>query len=205
MSLFPLVHSAHFPLLVLLTIIRINVNAENVTSPTFRNVLYQINDVLNTVGSPTNTATLLLDTFVYLTFYTLIPRFIISIRELYDQDVRGRFHIDTGFGVLSRSNAGLDMTVSGMIFADSNQGPEVEGGTDGSGDPEMGARVLHGSSLDENALDQGFEIGELVRTLHPQVGATSYCHNDTHLFFLLRDSTLFFERRTYAAAALDEH
>ncbi|KAF8126694.1 hypothetical protein EV363DRAFT_1267891 [Boletus edulis] len=147
------------------------------------NMLYQINDVLNTVGSPTNTAALLLDTFVYITFYTLIPRFIISIRELYDQDVRGRFHIDTGFGVLSRSNAGLDMTVSGIVFAGTNQGPEVEGGTDGTGDPEMGARVLHGSSLDANASGQEFEIGELVRTLHPHVSATSCRHHDAHLFF----------------------
>ncbi|KAF8125312.1 hypothetical protein EV363DRAFT_1107234, partial [Boletus edulis] len=132
-------------------------------------VVYQINDVLTTVGTPTNTATLLRAAFVYITFYTLIPRFIIGIRELYDRDIRGRFHIDTGFGVQSGPNAGLDTTVSGMVFADVNQGPDVEDSTDNSGDLEMGAGALHKSNLHGNTphggRDQGCEIGELVRTL----------------------------------------
>ncbi|KAF8452911.1 hypothetical protein L210DRAFT_3499738 [Boletus edulis BED1] len=94
-------------------------------------------------------ASILLATFPYIIFYTLIPRFIIGIRELYDRDTHGRFHIDTGFGVRSRSSVGLDTTVSAMVFVDGDQGPEVEGGTDNSGGLEAGRRV-HWSGLNVN-------------------------------------------------------
>jgi len=47
-----------------------------------------------------------------------MPRFIISVRELYEHDLRGRWQgIDTGFGVHSqptRENA----TVSAVVFLD---------------------------------------------------------------------------------------
>ncbi|KAF8125305.1 hypothetical protein EV363DRAFT_1299274 [Boletus edulis] len=99
------------------------------------NVLYQVYVMLNTAGTPTTRigTAHFVGTFVYtVTFYTLIPRFIIGIRELYDGDVRGRPHIDTGFGVQSRSNTGLDTTMSAMVFVDGNHGPEVDGSTDNS-------------------------------------------------------------------------
>ncbi|KAF8125282.1 hypothetical protein EV363DRAFT_1586412 [Boletus edulis] len=89
--------------------------------------------------APTNNASLLLNTFIYIIFDTLIPRFIISIRELYDRDIRDRFHIDTGLGALSRSDSGLDTTMSAMAFVDGNQDPEVEGSTDNSKDLENGS------------------------------------------------------------------
>ncbi|KAF8119164.1 hypothetical protein EV363DRAFT_1593394 [Boletus edulis] len=114
------------------------------------NVLYQIFDVLSFTQTQYNTAaSILLATFPYIIFYTLIPRFIIGIRELYDRDTHGRFHIDTGFGVRSRSSVGLDTTVSAMVFVDGDQGPEVEGGTDNSGGLEAGRRV-HWSGLNVN-------------------------------------------------------
>ncbi|KAF8446340.1 hypothetical protein L210DRAFT_2971433 [Boletus edulis BED1] len=114
----------------------------------FVNVLYQIDYVLAyTVLS--NITVFFLSAFIYVAFYTLIPRFIISIRELYDHDIRGRFHIDTGFGLRSRSNPGLDTTVSAMVFVGGDQGPEVEGGTDNSGDLELG--TVHGSGLNEGS------------------------------------------------------
>ena len=61
------------------------------------------------------------------------PRFIISIRELYDRDLRGRWNgIDSGFGVLSQAGASEDVVVSAIAFADVNprqeDGQAVEGG-----------------------------------------------------------------------------
>ncbi|KAF8552119.1 hypothetical protein OG21DRAFT_174615 [Imleria badia] len=95
------------------------------------NMLYQIACVLNQGGTaPNSTSILLLDAFVYIIFYPLIPRFIISIRELYDGDVRGRLQgIDTGFGVLSQANTARDTTVSAMVFMDVNPvcNPQMEG------------------------------------------------------------------------------
>ncbi|KAF8126698.1 hypothetical protein EV363DRAFT_1452740 [Boletus edulis] len=58
---------------------------------------------------------------------------------------------DTGFGLRSRSNPGLDTTVSAMVFVGGDQGPEVESGTDNSGDLELGHR-RHGSGLNEGSL-----------------------------------------------------
>ncbi|KAF8452901.1 hypothetical protein L210DRAFT_3639344 [Boletus edulis BED1] len=113
------------------------------------NVLYQAIEVFSVFPVQTNTI-FFLDVFNYVAFYTLIPRFIISIRELYDRDIRGRFHIDTGFGLRSRSNPGLDTTVSALVFVVGDQGPEVESGTDNSGDLELG--TVHGSGLNEGSL-----------------------------------------------------
>ncbi|KAF8449462.1 hypothetical protein L210DRAFT_863951 [Boletus edulis BED1] len=92
------------------------------------NVLYHITSLLFFLN---NNAILWLSTFAYVYFYALVPRFIISIRELYDRDVHGRFHIDTGFGIHSRSNVGANTTISAMVFTDDNLGErqdfEVEG------------------------------------------------------------------------------
>lgn len=58
--------------------------------------------------------------------YTLTPRFILSIREMYARDVQGRREggIDTGFG-LSLSSRDADATIA---FADveQNEGSYVE-------------------------------------------------------------------------------
>ena len=60
----------------------------------------------------------------------MMPRFIISIRELYDRDVRRRCQgIDTGFGVLSQPIASQNAAMSAIAFADSRpeQDQVVEG------------------------------------------------------------------------------
>ncbi|KAF8428938.1 hypothetical protein L210DRAFT_3563812 [Boletus edulis BED1] len=113
------------------------------------NVLFQTIDLLNRIGFSIVTIYVFLETFVYIAFYILIPRFVISIRELYDHDIRGRFHIDTGFGMVSRSNASQDTTASAMVFVDGNQGAEVEGSMDNSGD--LGMDRVHGSRLHEDS------------------------------------------------------
>ena len=58
---------------------------------------------------------LLLLALEYVPIYTLAPRFILSIRETYARDTRGRREdIDTGFGLAS---SGRDVTVQTMVFA----------------------------------------------------------------------------------------
>jgi len=59
----------------------------------------------------------------FVPMFTLIPRFIISIRELHARDVQGRCGegIDTGFGLLSRSG-NVGGTV--VMFAGFEDGPE---------------------------------------------------------------------------------
>jgi len=100
-------------------------------------VVCQIYHVVIPVEAPINDVAVFLGTFLYIAFYNLIPQFVIGIRELYDRDIRGRFHIDTGFGVQSQSNAGLDVTVSAIVFMDEHNGSEVEGSTNNSGDVEV--------------------------------------------------------------------
>ncbi|KAF8122322.1 hypothetical protein EV363DRAFT_1182828, partial [Boletus edulis] len=106
--------------------------------------------VCDEIGVPQNNASLFLPSFGYIVFYTLIPRFTIGIRELYERDIRGRLHIDTGFGVLSQLNTGLDTTVSAVVFG-VNQGLEVEGDVENSGDFEMGPMHESGSNEDTPA------------------------------------------------------
>ncbi|KAF8126702.1 hypothetical protein EV363DRAFT_1452742 [Boletus edulis] len=140
----------HQALLVLL-ILTPTILTTKMFAPTYRNVFYHIY-VLSLVTAPVNnTYTIfLLSTFLYIIFYIPIPRFIIGIRELYDHDISGRFHIDTGFGVVSQSNPRPDTTVSAIVFMGGNQGADVEGGTDNSGDLELG--TVHGSGLNEGSL-----------------------------------------------------
>ena len=60
--------------------------------------------------------------FVYLVFATIMPRFIISVRELYDRD------LDFGFGVLSQPTASRGEALSAIAFADVASGQDhVEG------------------------------------------------------------------------------
>ncbi|KAF8434802.1 hypothetical protein L210DRAFT_3762950 [Boletus edulis BED1] len=103
------------------------------------NVLFQITSML--AFSPNLTAIMLyISTFVYVFFFALVPRFIISIRELYDRDAHGHSHIDTGFGMRSQLNVGTNTTMSAMAFTDVNrerEDPEVEGDADNSGNIEL--------------------------------------------------------------------
>ena len=76
-----------------------------------------------------------LDDLIYLIFATIMPRFIISVRELYDHDLRARWQgIDSGFGVLSQSIVSQNGAVSTIAFADVAPGQDqvVEGDADDS-------------------------------------------------------------------------
>ena len=68
-----------------------------------------------------------------------MPRFIVSVRELYDRNLRARWQgIDTGFGVLSQPVSSESAAVSTIEFADvapgqgQGQGQVVEGEVDDS-------------------------------------------------------------------------
>jgi len=59
-----------------------------------------------------------LTAFCYMILFPMMPRFIISIRELYDRDLRGRGQgVDTGFGVFSQPIPSETATISVSVFA----------------------------------------------------------------------------------------
>ena len=66
-------------------------------------------------------AVLFLACFTYLLWCSMMPRFIISVRELYDRDPRRRWQgIDSGFGVSSQLTASETEAVSAIAFAEVN-------------------------------------------------------------------------------------
>lgn len=76
----------------------------------------------------------------------MMPRFIISIRELYDHDHRGRLQgIDTGFGVSSQPVDSENTAVSTIAFADvaggQEQGQAAEGDKGDSAGNQLGVHV----------------------------------------------------------------
>jgi len=84
---------------------------------------------------------LFLTTLSYTTICPIMPRFIISMRELYDRDLRPRWQgIDTGFGVLSQHIASQNVAVSTISFAEvaTGQGRGQEGGTEAIQLEELG-------------------------------------------------------------------
>lgn len=68
---------------------------------------------------------ILLFLLAYVPLFTLIPRFIISIREMYASDTRGGRGdgIDTGFGLMS---FGRDAGGTAIVFADVGQNEGLE-------------------------------------------------------------------------------
>ena len=68
---------------------------------------------------------LVLNLLVYTTLPPIMPRFIISVRELYDRDLRGRWQgVDTGFGVFSQTVCSGNVAMSAIQFADVAPGKE---------------------------------------------------------------------------------
>lgn len=62
---------------------------------------------------------LFLDALGYALSCAIMPRFIISIRELYDRDLQDRWQgIDTGFGRCSEQFSSDSENVSATAFAD---------------------------------------------------------------------------------------
>lgn len=82
-------------------------------------MLFSINSILGDTTSLSGSFHLFLDLFSYIALFPMMPRFIISVRELYDHGLGGRWQgADTGFGVLSQPNASENAAVSAIAFAD---------------------------------------------------------------------------------------
>ena len=71
-----------------------------------------------------------------------MPRFIISVRELYDRDTCGRREgIDTGFGVPSQPAASGNAIMSGIAFADVNSEDREHQAVEGDGEESEAIRL----------------------------------------------------------------
>ncbi|KAH0834170.1 hypothetical protein J3R83DRAFT_11477, partial [Lanmaoa asiatica] len=98
------------------------------------NTLFQIAN-LTTTTTINGTSIQFLDLFSVITICPMMPRFIISVRELYDRDVRRRCQgIDSGFGVFSQPISSQNGAISAIAFAEvtPEQGHIVEGNADES-------------------------------------------------------------------------
>ena len=89
--------------------------------------------LINMLGDTGNVPTdgwrvILLSTMEYIPPYTLVPRFILSLRKLYARDLRGRHggDIDTAFGFAPTSTRGAAASV--IMFADAGQNEGLEEG-----------------------------------------------------------------------------
>ncbi|KAI9573441.1 hypothetical protein HD554DRAFT_2167047 [Boletus coccyginus] len=84
---------------------------------------------------------LFLNLVCYTAICPIMPRFIISIRELYDRDLHARWQgIDSRFGVLSQPIASETVAVSAIAIAEvaTEQGQGGEGDTEAIGLEELG-------------------------------------------------------------------
>ena len=89
-----------------------------------------------------STSELILALLYYIALCTMMPRFIISVRELYDRDLRARWQgIDTGFGVLSQPISSGNVAVSAIQFADAAPGQEEGQVAEGEVDDSEGIRL----------------------------------------------------------------
>ena len=89
-----------------------------------------------------STSLLILIPLSYMALCPIMPRFIISVRELYDRDLRDRWQgIDTGFGVLSQPVSAGNATVSAIQFADAAPGQEEGQVTEGEVDDSEAIRL----------------------------------------------------------------
>ena len=93
-------------------------------------------NILNLIQAPIISLTILLDGLGYSLSCALMPRFIISIRELYHSDNRNRWQgVDTGFGVLSQPISSGDAAINFVDVISEREG------VDGDGDSLRGNRL----------------------------------------------------------------
>jgi hypothetical protein len=97
---------------------------------TSRNIIFNVTEVwLQDAVTTSSTSQLVVTLLSFTTLCPIMPRFIISVRELYDHDLHGRWQgIDTGFGVLSQPVFSGNAAVSAIQFADVVPGQDLEEG-----------------------------------------------------------------------------
>ncbi|KAF8126828.1 hypothetical protein EV363DRAFT_567004 [Boletus edulis] len=90
-------------------------------------LLYSIDaDVITAQLNPLSLQAMMMDLVSYILLFTLCPRFIMSVRELYASDTRPKWQresgVDTGFGFTAHSSV---MDVMSIRFADTEVGTTV--------------------------------------------------------------------------------
>ena len=104
---------------------------------------YALVDILGTTGSLSTDGwwPILIGMMEYIPPYTLVPRFILSLRALYARDLQGRrgSDIDTAFGLTSASSHGTVTSV--IMFMDARQNEGLEQGEE----IQMEEREIHGA------------------------------------------------------------
>lgn len=90
--------------------------------------------------------TVLLYAVQFVPAYSIVPRLILSLRELYARDTRGRRggDIDTAFGAGSVASNSTAVTTMEFVVARRNDDDEGEGGEE----IQMEVRAIHGAGSD---------------------------------------------------------
>jgi len=141
-SLFPTPQSPSIPS-ILLPILLLSTCTEtnhlNIFSCAFRYTLSIISSaVVQNFLKISSTWQVILILLCYTTIFPIMPRFFISMRELYDRDTHACWQgVDTGFGVFSQPIACENVAVSAIAFEDRvvmgrGWGQVVEGDAHGS-------------------------------------------------------------------------
>jgi hypothetical protein len=82
-----------------------------------RRLLYDIPSVV-TISPTLDILILFLAGSANILLFSMMPRFIIGVRELYHHDCHRRWQgVDTGFGVFSQPTAGRSAVLSAIAFA----------------------------------------------------------------------------------------
>ena len=117
------------------------VSKQKLTTLVLRYVAFNITVILANVSISYNQAAwgTIMPLVCYMVIISMMPRFIISMRELYDRDCCSRWKgIDSGFGVLSQPTVSPNVVTSAIAFpgVTFRQGESLvgEGGAD---DPEV--------------------------------------------------------------------
>lgn len=93
--------------------------------------MFSLINILNSTGNiPLGGWWVLLAILGFIPPYTLVPRFILNLRELYARDLQGRrgSEMDTAFGLSSES--GHCVTRSTIMFVDGEQDLGLQHGDD---------------------------------------------------------------------------
>ena len=138
------------------------VSAQKLTTLILRYVIFNITNIMiHENAAIFNTAWSMIFTVSYIVVIPIMPRFIISMRELYDHDCCSRWKgIDSRFGVLSQptGTASPNVVMSAIAFAGvtfrqgESQVPVGEGGVD---DPEVIRPEILGDASGAHQLGEG--------------------------------------------------
>lgn len=127
--------------------IHVGSNYVNSNSPSFRTLFGHILFAIQVGSSAPEPAMILLTCLSYLYYGPVIPRFIISVRELYDRELCGRSQMtDTGFGEFSQPTTSRNEVVSAIAFADIAPEQDLEVNADDSESDAIPLEVIAGDT-----------------------------------------------------------